>query len=86
VIDHGSNCKLIRELRAINNSKFARALSLANDLRDTYFPKASTDASNSRGAKTPMLTRPVLNAISAIAIKKRLAGNSAILPRNHRQI
>jgi CHAD domain-containing protein len=65
VIDHGSNCKLLRELRAISNSKFARALSLANDMRDTYFPKASTDGSNARDTRT--LTRPVLTAISAIA-------------------
>ncbi|MCU1309052.1 MAG: hypothetical protein JWO20_177 [Candidatus Angelobacter sp.] len=67
VIDHGSNCKLLRELRSISSSKFARALSLANGMRDTYFPKASSDGSNSRDAKTPMLTRPVLTAISAIA-------------------
>jgi hypothetical protein len=65
VIDHGSNCKLLRELRMTSNSKFARALSLANDMRDTYFPKASANASSAHDA--PMLTRPVLTAISAIA-------------------
>jgi len=63
VVDHGTNCKLLRELRAITNSKFARALSLANEMKETYFPKAS----DSRDGGAPMMTRPVLTAISAIA-------------------
>jgi CHAD domain-containing protein len=63
VVDHGSNCKLLRELRATSNSKFARALSLANEMRETYFPKGS----DSRDGSAPVLTRPVLTAISAIA-------------------
>jgi CHAD domain-containing protein len=69
VVDHEPNCKLLREMKAISNSKFARALSLTNEMRDTYFPKAApTNGSKSRDSKSPVvLTRPVLTAISAIA-------------------
>jgi CHAD domain-containing protein len=69
VVDHEPNCKLLREMKSISNSKFAHALTVANEMRDTYFPKAApTNGSKSRDSKSPLvLTRPVLTAISAIA-------------------
>ena len=65
LLTHGSRCKLLRELRAVRNTKYDRALSLANGMRDTYLPWAT--AGSSKAKQTRRLARPVLVATSAIA-------------------
>src|SRR5437879_4981288 len=65
VLNHGTNCKLMRRLKAISNDKYDHALSLANEMRETYLrPANSKDGAVS---KSPTLARPVLAAISAMA-------------------
>jgi CHAD domain-containing protein len=57
LLDHGTNCKLLRELKSVSNGKYGDALSLTNSMRQTYL---GSRFSNRK------LTRPVLKAASAI--------------------
>jgi CHAD domain-containing protein len=41
VLDHGTNCKLMRRLKEIADSKFMHALRVAEDLRKTYLKSPS---------------------------------------------
>jgi CHAD domain-containing protein len=41
VLDHGSNCKLMRNLKETADSKFAHALRVAENLRRTYLQNSS---------------------------------------------
>ena len=36
LLNHGSECKLLRELKAVRDTKYCRALFLANEMRNTY--------------------------------------------------
>jgi CHAD domain-containing protein len=65
VLDHGASCKLPKKLRAISKDKYDRALKLATQMRSTYF--ASRTSADGAGGKAPVLSRPVLAAISAMA-------------------
>ncbi|HXN24398.1 MAG TPA: hypothetical protein VOA41_16785 [Candidatus Dormibacteraeota bacterium] len=44
VLDHGPECELLRGMKTISETKYARALSLTNEMRKTYLrlktPKA----------------------------------------------
>ena len=66
LLNHGNRCKLLRELKAVRNTKYDHALSLANGMRDTYLPWTAT-AGSSKTKQTRRLGRPVLIATSAIA-------------------
>jgi CHAD domain-containing protein len=57
LLDHGTDCKLLRELKSVSNRKYGDALSLTNSMRQTYL---GSRLSNRK------LTRPVLKAASAI--------------------
>jgi CHAD domain-containing protein len=65
LLNHGSRCKLLRELKTVRDTKYAGALSLSNGMRDTYLPW--TAAGSSKAKQTRRLARPVLVATSAIA-------------------
>ena len=66
LLNHGSRCKLLRELKAVRDSKYDRALLLANEMRNTYLPWRA-NAGTSKGRQARRLARPVLIATSAIA-------------------
>jgi CHAD domain-containing protein len=66
LLSHGSSCKLLRELKAVRNTKYDRALSLVNEMRDTYLPW-TTKTGTSKAKRARRLARPVLIATSAIA-------------------
>ena len=66
LLNHGRRCKLLRELKAVRDTKYDRAVLLANEMRNTYLPwRAKTGSSKGRRARR--LARPVLIATSAIA-------------------
>lgn len=64
-LDHSSGCSLLREIRAVGEKKFAKALQLTNEMREKYAgaPPAK------RGPKKPSvgINKPVLVAVSKIA-------------------
>jgi CHAD domain-containing protein len=66
LLNHGRRCKLLRELKAVRNTKYDRALSLVNGMRDTYLPWTAK-AGTSKAKRARRLARPVLIATSAIA-------------------
>ena len=66
LLNHGSRCKLLRELKAVRDSKYERALLLANEMRNTYLPWRAK-AGTSKGRQARRLARPVLIATSSIA-------------------
>jgi CHAD domain-containing protein len=66
VLNHGTGCKLLSELKTVRDAKYDRALLLANEMRNTYLPWRAT-AGTSKGRKARKLARPVLIATSAIA-------------------
>jgi len=65
-LNHGTGCKLLRELKAVRDSKYDRALLLANEMRNSYLPWRA-NAGNSKGRQARRLARPVVIATSAIA-------------------
>ena len=66
LLNHGTGCKLLRELKAVRDSKYDRALLLANEMRNSYLPWRA-NAGNSKGRQARRLARPVVIATSAIA-------------------
>ena len=66
LLKHGSRCKLLRELKAVRDTKYARALVLANEMRNTYLPWRAK-AGTSKGRQARRLAGPVFIATSAIA-------------------
>jgi CHAD domain-containing protein len=66
LLNHGSRCKLLGELKAVRDTKYDRSLLLANEMRNTYLPWRA-NAGTSKGRQARRLARPVLIATSAIA-------------------
>jgi ADP-heptose:LPS heptosyltransferase len=66
LLNHGSLCKLLRELKAVRDTKYERALLLAKEMRNTYLPWKAK-AGTSKGRQARRLAHPVLVATSAIA-------------------
>jgi CHAD domain-containing protein len=62
VLDHGANCKLTKKMRTISKEKYDRALKLATQMRSTYLAPRTSGNGAAR-----VLSRPVLDAISAMA-------------------
>src|SRR5262245_11004491 len=66
LLDHGTSCTLIKHLKDTSNSKYARALSLTNDLRSNYLtsrtPKPGTRQTTI--AALPDLVPKVTSAIA----------------------
>ena len=66
VLDHGANCNLLRELKAISARKYESGLSLTNKMRREYLhSSARTKKHVPTGKLRP--AQPVLEATSAIA-------------------
>ena len=66
VLDHGANCNLLRELKAISARKYESGLSLTNKMRREYLHScAGTKKHVPTGKLRP--AQPVLEATSAIA-------------------
>jgi len=65
LLNHGTGCKLLRELKAVRDTKYDRALLLANEMRNSYLPWRAN--AGSKGRQPRRLARPVLIATSAIA-------------------
>jgi CHAD domain-containing protein len=65
LLDHGSACKVLHELRAVSAHKYERALSLANKLRRDFLGAGRPGKHPSPGKHG--LPRPVLEATAAIA-------------------
>jgi CHAD domain-containing protein len=66
LLNHGKGCKLLSELKAVRDTKYHRALLLANEMRKTYLPW-KVNVGTSKGRRARRLARPVLIATSAIA-------------------
>ena len=66
LLDHGDSCRLLRDLRAISDSKYERALSLTNDLRARFLHAGGHGRRRHRPARR-LLSTPVLEATAAIA-------------------
>ena len=66
LLNHGSRCKLLRQLKVARDTKYDRAVLLANEMRNTYLPWRAK-AGTSKGRQARRLARPVLIATSAIA-------------------
>jgi CHAD domain-containing protein len=65
VLDHGSDCGLLQEIRGIESDKFSHALNLTNQMRAKYVtPKPKRRGRQPSGIQ---LTKPVLTATSALA-------------------
>jgi CHAD domain-containing protein len=62
VLDHGSNCRIIRELKKIANDKYEQALAAAKNMRRKYLRK---DRDLHRGNKVRLRSVPA--AITAMA-------------------
>ena len=66
VLDHGANCKLLRELKAISARKYESGLFLTNKMRREYLHSSGRiNKRVSSGKLRP--AQPVLEATSAIA-------------------
>ena len=65
LLDHGSSCKLMKQLKQISDSKYERALSLTGHLRSKYLKGGQKH--RMRNAKPTVLSAPVLTATAAIA-------------------
>jgi CHAD domain-containing protein len=65
VLNHGTSCKLIKELKVTSDDKYESALSLANRLRSTYLKSKRSHGTHQ--VRTTVLSSPVLRAASAIA-------------------
>ncbi len=67
VLDHSSKCKLISRLHSISDRRYARSISLANQMRRT-FAVAKSLRKNRRRARSLHLVKPlVLSAASALS-------------------
>lgn len=66
LLNHGRTCGLQHELRAVSDARYNRALSLANEMRNTYLPWKAHPGTSKR-KQTRRLARPVLVAASAVA-------------------
>ena len=65
LLNHGTGCKLLKELKAVRDTKYDPALLLAKEMRNSYLPWRANAGSKGRQARR--LARPVLIATSAIA-------------------
>jgi CHAD domain-containing protein len=65
LLDHGTSCKLMKDLRDTSNSKYERALSLTDNLRSNYL-SSRTPKRGTRQTKAASVPAPVLRATSAI--------------------
>jgi hypothetical protein len=65
ILDHGSGCRLLRELRTISRRKYEFALSVTNKMRRDYL-RSSTNRRKRQSSRTG-LAQPVIHAISATA-------------------
>jgi CHAD domain-containing protein len=63
VLDHGAGCGLVQKFKEISESKYERALALANRLRRAYLKKPTRKKPRS----SERFGRPVLVAISAFS-------------------
>jgi len=66
LLDHGPSCRLMKHLKATNDKKYERALSLVGDLRRNYLKAAGSKRRASEARKAPLSTS-VLSATSAVA-------------------
>jgi CHAD domain-containing protein len=66
LLKHGSKCGLLRELKTARKAKYDRALSLTNEMRDTYLPWAA-NASNAKAKQARRIAQPVLVSMTALA-------------------
>jgi CHAD domain-containing protein len=70
VLDHGSNCKLMRKLKETADSKFAHALRVAENLRRNYLKGPSQTR---KGPHRVELSPPVIAASAALSEHVRRA-------------
>lgn len=66
-LDHGPECGLIHEIRAVAHDKFNHALSLTNRMRAQYVGNESKRAKGQRRRGATNLSRPVIAAASRLA-------------------
>ena len=64
VLDHGTNCKLMRKLKEIADSKLMHALRVAEDLRKTYLKSSSR---NRKGPHRVGLSEAAMAASAALS-------------------
>jgi len=65
LLDHGTSCKLLGEIKTLSEAKYDLALSLTNEMRETYLPRLANGAGSAE-KDTRSLAQPVLEATSAI--------------------
>ena len=70
VLDHGSNCKLMRKLKETADSKFAHALRVAENLRRNY---SKGPSQTRKGPHRVELSPPVIAASAALSEHVRRA-------------
>jgi CHAD domain-containing protein len=67
VLDHGKSCQLIKQLKAVSDSKYEDALSQTNDLRVNYLQRGKPMQKSGQRRHQALVSKPVLTAASAIA-------------------
>lgn len=66
VLDHGSQCNLLRSLKATREKQFERALALANEMRRTYVDAKKAGHSARRSAGDRRVSPRILAATSVV--------------------
>ena len=68
VLDHGPKCQLLPKLHEISEAKYKRAITVANEMRNSYLPGlAARSKGGAAQAKSSVSNFPVLAATSAIS-------------------
>lgn len=67
LLEHGTECKLLRKVKAVTEEKYQNALTSANDLRSRFLGAKSPKRRKGRTPEKSELPTPVLRASAAIA-------------------
>jgi len=67
VLDHGSQCRLLAELKRIANQKYQRALRLTESLRKNYLRTSSPSRNGGAQKAARIPAEPVWKAIAMLA-------------------
>jgi CHAD domain-containing protein len=66
MLDHGSSCKILAQLRSATDDRFERALSLSNQLRHQYMKQSRIRRRGNRRTGPSQLSRSVLAVVSPL--------------------